>query len=282
MLVRSHEIRPATPPELEPRERVNTVLNMFQGLRGGKQMDRLIKGLLAFMLGTASLAAGWTLQTSPSGQSTGADATPANSTAAEPPDELQLQNGETAVKVPTREGEICTVCGKPVTQHDVAYQVEGQRVALHRGDCFGVFTAQPMRWLGKLKPRGAFLDASATALSLSSNFLFLGLYVLTGLLFGALAAHRAFSVGRNPLAWLAVGLAANLPGFLVLLALPRGEVKGPAGVPSGLAKIATTYPPAACPACGTENHPSAVKCLGCGSNLSPKMTSEVARVGLGS
>ena len=243
-------------------------------------MDRLIKGLFAFVLGTASLAPGWALQTSPAGQSTGAAATTAESTTREAPNELKLQNGETAEKVPTREGEICAVCGKPVSEHDIAYQVEGQRVALHRGDCFGVFSAQPMRWLGKLKPRGAFLDASATALSLSSNFLFLGLYVLTGLLFGGLAAHRAFSVGRNPLAWLAVGLVANLPGFLVLLALPKGDVKGPASVPPGLAKIATTYAPAACPACGTENHPSAVKCLGCGSNLSPKMTSEVARVGL--
>jgi len=243
-------------------------------------MDRLIKGLLAFMLGAASLAPGRAFQIGLAGQSTAAAASPANSTTAEAPEQLKLPNGETAGRVPARAGEICAVCGKPVTQHDVAYQVEGQRVALHLRDCFAVFSAQPMRWLAKLKPRGAFLDAGATALSLSSNFLFLGLYVLTGLLFGALAAHRALSVGRNPLVWLAVGLVATLPGFLVLLALPKGEVNGLAGVPSGLAKIATTYAPAVCPACGTENHPSAVKCMGCGGNLSPKMTSEVARVGL--
>ena len=276
----SNASRAATLPELELRGGVINVLKMSQGLREGKQMDNLIKGLLAFMLGAASLAPGLALQTAPAGQSAGAVASSADSTAPQGPHELKLPNGATARKVPTREGEICAVCGKPVSEHGIAYQVEGQRVALHRGDCLGVFNAQPERWLRKLKPRGAFLDASATTPSLSSNFLFLGLYVLAGLLFGALAAHRALSVGRNPLAWLAVGLVTTLPGFLALLTLPKGEVKGPAGVPSGLAKIATTYAPAACPVCGTENHPSALKCLGCGSDLSPKMTSEVARAGL--
>ena len=111
--------------------------------------------------------------------------------------------------------------------------------------------------------------------------MFFGSYVLIGLIFSALAAHRAFHVGRDPLIWLVIGLVANLLGFLVLLALPRQEIHALGGVPTGLAKIAATYSPDACPACGAENHPSAPQCSACGGNLVPRVVSEVHRVGSG-
>lgn len=177
-------------------------------------------------------------------------------------------------------GETCVVCNKPIGPDDVVYLVDGQRVPVHRGDCDDRLHASPAKFLAKLKPRGALLDASSLSSQASFGWLFAGFYVLAGLIFGALAAHRAFHVGRKPLAWLAIGLIGNLPAYAVLLVLPKREVRALAGIPPGLGKIASTYSPQACPKCGTENHPSARECSGCGAKLNPTMESEAARVGL--
>lgn len=196
------------------------------------------------------------------------------------PEHLVVDGRSVGQRVEPREGEICLTCGKPISRQDVAYLVDGQRVVVHGGPCLEILADAPAKWLAKLKPRGAFLDASAARIGLSSNWLFFGSYMLIGLIFGALAAHRAFHVGRNPLAWLGIGLLANLPGFLVLLALPKQEVHALGGVPAGLTKIAATYSPEACPACGAENHPSARQCSECGGTLQPRFVSEVQKVGL--
>ena len=196
------------------------------------------------------------------------------------PEHLVVDGRSVGQRVQSREGEICLPCGKPISRQDVTYLVDGQRVAVHTGPCLGILAAAPAKWLAKLKPRGAFLDASAAKLGLSTGWLFFGSYVLLGLTFGALAAHRALHVGRDPLTWLGIGLVANLPGFLGLLALPKQEVHALAGMPTGLAKIASTYSPEACPACGTTNHPSARQCSACGGTLQPRFVSEVQRVGL--
>lgn len=207
------------------------------------------------------------------------DAPPARN-ASDFPQQLVVDGRVIGQRIESREGEICLVCGNPISSHDVTYLVQGQRVPLHKKNCFGIFSAQPLRWLAKLKPHGAFLDASAAKVGLSANWFLFGLYVLVGLLFGALAAHRALHVGRNPLVWLGVGILANLPGYLALLMLPKQSVNAPAGIPGGLGKIAATYAPENCPACGWENHPSASKCGNCGASLAPKTVSEVAQAGL--
>lgn len=185
-----------------------------------------------------------------------------------------------AQKVRPKGVESCLVCNKAIGPEDVVYLVEGQRVPVHRGTCDAELRARPRTFLAKLKPRGAFLDASSLSAQASYGWLYLGLYVLAGLVFAALAAHRAFHVGRRPLAWLAVGLIGNLPGYLVLLALPKREVRALAGIPPGLGKIASTYSPQACPYCGAENHPSASECSGCAAKLNPTTESEAARIGL--
>ena len=196
------------------------------------------------------------------------------------PDQLTVAGRAVGHRVESRDGEICLTCGKPITKDDVTYVVDGQRVAVHKGKCVGALAAKPVEWLSKLKPRGAFLDASAAELGLSAGWLLLGSYILVGLIFGALTAHRAFSVGRDPLLWLAVGFLTNIAGFAVLLALPRQEVHALAGVPAGLGKVAATHSPVACPACGAENHPSARVCSGCGGALTPRIVSEVQKARL--
>ncbi|MFB3923794.1 MAG: hypothetical protein ACE145_18885 [Terriglobia bacterium] len=196
------------------------------------------------------------------------------------PEQLVVGGQVVGRRVDSREGEICLVCGKAISSQDATYLVNGQRVPLHLTPCFEIFGVNPAKYLIKLRPRGAFLDASAAGLELSTIWLYFGSYVLLGLIFGALAAHRAFHVGRSPMRWLGIGFVANLPGFLVLSALPRLEADTAAGVPAGLTKIAATYSPIACPACGAENHPSAHECSACGNQLAPRVVSEVQRAGL--
>jgi hypothetical protein len=196
------------------------------------------------------------------------------------PEKLSVDGHEVGHRVEPRAGEICLVCGKPITKDDVTYMADGQRLPAHRNVCVGALAAKPAAWLSKLKPRGAFLDASAAQLGLSPLWLVLGTYVLVGLIFSALAAHRAFSVGRDPMKWLVIGFLSNFAGYVVLLALPRMQIAAPAGVPAGLAKVAATLSPEACPRCGAENHPSARQCSGCGAALTPRITSEVQRAGL--
>ena len=198
------------------------------------------------------------------------------------PDQLMVDGHAVGHRVESRDGEVCLTCGKPITKDEVTYMVDGQRVSVHKGACVGALAAKPVEWLSKLKPRGAFLDAGAATLGLSAGWLVIGSYVLIGLIFSALAAHRAFSVGRDPLLWLVVGFLTNIAGFAVLLILPRQELHALSGVPGGVGKVASTYSPEACPTCGAENHPSARNCSGCGGALIPRLVSEAQRAGLSS
>lgn len=189
---------------------------------------------------------GQTQQTEPSSSST-AITSPAPADPALISEYLSVNGQVVGHRVESRDGEICLTCGKPITKDDVTYAVDGQRVPVHKGKCVGALAAKPVEWLSKLKPRGAFLDARAAKLGLSAGWLVLGSYILLGLIFGALAAHRAFSVGRDPLLWLVVGFLTNITGLAVLLALPRREVHALGGVPAGLAKVAATYAPEVLP-----------------------------------
>lgn len=128
-------------------------------------------------------------------------------------------------------------------------------------------------------PRGAFLGAGESA-GMSSLWFWAGVYVVAGLVFGALAAHRALQTGNRALRWFFAGFFFTLPAYLYLLTRPKKEMDAPAGVPRGLHKIAATYQPQPCPACGEMNHPAAAQCISCGGKLSPRMVSEAQRAGV--
>ncbi len=196
------------------------------------------------------------------------------------PNELVVDGQVVGKKVPPRPGDICALCYEPIDQDDAVYLVRGQRLPIHTAEIDASMAARLKGVLAQIRPRGAFLGAEPQAAGLSKAWFFFGSYVLTGLLFGAICAHRALHAGHNPILWFGVGLIFTVFGYLALLTRPRREVFAPAGLPPGLGKISATYAPEACPKCGFTNHPSAIQCLGCGAKLAPHTTSEVARVGL--
>jgi hypothetical protein len=182
--------------------------------------------------------------------------------------------------VKPRAGETCIVCDKAIGAKDRVYEVEGQRVAVHVGACDNAFTREPERYLARLKPRGAFLEAEPNlARHIWWGWFAFGIYVLLGLVFGAFCASRAVNHALQPWPWFLVGFFLNLFGFLALVTLPAGD-SSMVGLPPGLVKVPTTSSPRACPRCGAMNHPSAMSCIECGNKIEPHATSEVTRVGL--
>jgi hypothetical protein len=191
------------------------------------------------------------------------------------PEEIQSAGKTVGRKVSPRKSDICAQCYHAVDENDVVYVINGQRVALHSQEIEPDLSGQLLRLVAQLQPRGAFLGAGEQA-ALSPFWFYLGLYVLSGLVFGALAAHRALHKGYSAAAWFSVGCAFSAAGYLYLLSRPAREVTAPAGVPAGLHKIPSTYEPQVC-ACGAENHPSAAACSTCGAILEPRVVSEVQR-----
>jgi len=193
-------------------------------------------------------------------------------------------------KVRAEPGEICIVCNNPVGPDDSVYLVQGQRVPVHAAE-EREFFSHPRMYLMRLKPLGgALLGADSNQPGMANRagndrqegrtWIYSGLYVLLGLVFAAICAHRALHTGHSPGVWFGLGLVLNVFAYILLLTRPKREVRAPAGVPLGLGKIAATHAPQRCPKCGAFNHPSAVQCLACGASLSAGVESEVRRIGL--
>jgi hypothetical protein len=195
-------------------------------------------------------------------------------------DQLILDGEVIGVRVPPEPGDICMLCNNPLEDQDLVYLVEGQRLPLHEHEKADATTPQLRMFLTRLKPYGSFWGAVQRHLPVSGGWFYLGLYILIGLFFAALSAHRALHFGLNPALWFGLGLVFSVLGYIVLRTRPPQEIFAPAGVPSGLTKISSTYDPVHCPGCEAENHPSAARCGSCGKSLMPSITSEVARAGL--
>ncbi len=172
-----------------------------------------------------------------------------------------------------KSGETCVVCNNRVSGKDACYLAGGQEVVVHAADgCEREFLRHPAKYLAALRPND-ILFAVWPRSSMATAWFWFGLYVLAGLLFGGLSAHRALATGRAPLAWFLAGLFFLIVAYgYLLVAKPLAAV----ALPAGLRKLATTREPLPCPKCGSGNHPSARNCSGCGSELTPMAPSEVA------
>lgn len=196
------------------------------------------------------------------------------------PDEVMADGQVLGKRVEPLPGDVCRVCNQPLHKGDAVYVVRGQRIGIHLEELASDLRMQLTRIAAQLEPRGAFIGTGPDQRALSSAWFLFGVYVLLGLVFAAICAHRALHTGHSPSAWFGIGLVLNAVGYLLLLIRPKREVRAPAGVPAGLRKISATHAPQPCPMCGTLNHPAATACLGCGARLEPKTVSEVVRAGL--
>lgn len=175
----------------------------------------------------------------------------------------------------------CDVCQREIPNHDHDTIHRGRTVHLCSKECAAAFTADPEAYFAKLQPRGALFQESAQPQDMMprGGFWF-GVYVLMGLVFGAIAAYAAIHRGRPAGPWFFAGLFFNVWALAALLVRPTKSRAGPGdqdpeGVPSGLRKVPVTRDPTTCPNCGLDNHPSARKCSHCGAELSPTAQSEV-------
>lgn len=172
------------------------------------------------------------------------------------------------------EGEQCLVCSQ-------AIDGEMALVIRYKGRIFHVkesmldeLRRDPDGYFRKLQARSGLFDEEAIgAEPPRTGWLAAGVYVVIGLVCGAVCAGMALARSRRTLPWFFAGLFGNV------LAVVAVAVAGPAGdgarvLPSGLAKIPSTRAPVPCPGCGAENHPAAEACTSCGASLVPAVAPE--------
>ena len=179
------------------------------------------------------------------------------------------------------DGEQCLVCRKRVYDEDVV-EIRFKGRTFFVGKPFmGDFEADPARYFARIQARSALFDEAAFAANrpMAYGWLWLGGYVLAGVVCSALCAYIAVCKGLTPLPWFFAGLLGNVAGLGLVMSVGGGDAAAlPAGIPAGLAKVPTTYAPAACPSCGAANHPSAARCADCRELLTPRVSPEAGRV----
>lgn len=157
---------------------------------------------------------------------------------------------------------------------------KGRRVAVCPGECREHWKANPNQFFLKLQSRGALFDENSIPESKGNNgWLYLGMYVLVGLIFGAICAYVAVTQGHEATGWFLAGLVLNVIGLIAVLVKGQGDLsKYPAGVPVGFAKVPSTYTPVVCQTCGGENHPSASICSQCGAEQKSTVETEASKL----
>lgn len=172
----------------------------------------------------------------------------------------------------------CAVCTREVPDLTRTREHRGREVYLCSDECADSWDADPSVYFARLQPRGALFQESAQPREMMPRGGFwIGIYVLIGLLFGALSAYTAIHRRQPAKTWFFAGLFLNVFALGALLLRPTGAKRDdePEGVPGGLRKVPTTRTPTVCPQCGHENHPSATQCNLCGTALTPSVHSEV-------
>ncbi len=127
--------------------------------------------------------------------------------------------------MPAKDGETCVVCNTRVSEDDVAYLVDGQRVAVMKA-MEKEFLDDPVAYVAKFRPEGMLYTVRRAGEDWSWH-LWLGVIALLGvILIGAWMHGRVSAEGM-------------------------------------LGKVALTSSSVPCPKCGTRNHASGKVCAGC-------------------
>ncbi len=184
------------------------------------------------------------------------------------------------VKTQPGRGEQCLVCGLPILDTNAVFVRYKGRLFAVTEKLMDDFAADPDLYFSQLQVLGALFDERAPGeTALHQFWLFLGLYVLAGLVAGGACGYLAVCKGLPPVRWFFAGLVVNVAALAALLCMHKSrDFAAPAGIPAGLCKVPTTYAPAYCPHCGAENHPACRACSGCGAAMQPSVTAETDRI----
>jgi hypothetical protein len=178
-------------------------------------------------------------------------------------------------------GEICVVCGLPVSNGDIAILLKGRRLPVMK-EMAGEILKNPEAYFKNKQAKSALFQeefqapAGAVQTGMSLGWFLAGLYILSALLFGGLSGVAALAKGLSPISSFFAGLGLSVFGYLYVLTRPSRTASG---VPAGFAKVPITQSPLACPQCGNTNHPAAALCSACHVSLSPEGQSDVSRTG---
>jgi hypothetical protein len=184
--------------------------------------------------------------------------------------------------VAAKAGEICIVCGMPVSSGDIAIVLKGRRMPVMK-DMAETVRRNPEVYFRDKQAKGALFQEEfqgspgAVSRGVSLGWFLAGLYVLSALIFGGLSGNAAVTRGLPPISSFFLGLGLGLFGYLYVLTRRSGKASH--GVSAGLSKIPATQSPLACPQCGNTNHPAAASCALCHVSLSPQGQSDLSHAG---
>ena len=184
--------------------------------------------------------------------------------------------------VAAKAGEICTVCGMPVSSSDVAIILKGRRMPVMK-EMAETVLRNPEVYFRDKQAKGALFQedfpgpTGAVSSGVSLGWFLAGLYVLSALIFAGLSGNAAVARGLPPISSFFFGLGLSLFGYLYVLTRRSG--KASRGVPVGWLKVPATQSPLACPQCGNTNHPAAPSCASCRALLSLQGQSDLSGAG---
>lgn len=186
---------------------------------------------------------------------------------------VRLAPDERQLPTPLR----CPVDGGAVESCEYGVAWQGRRYYMDGDACVRMFMADPETYAKRIEPRAALVSALRTDLpSYSPWVLYVSLFIVTGLVSGAVTSYVAVQKGLSGLTWFVLGFALNVVAVVMVLFCRGREMLFQT---KGLSKTPHTHAPISCPACGNMNHPSAARCSGCRTGLTPNVQSDVARAG---
>ncbi len=166
--------------------------------------------------------------------------------------------------VQVKEGDVCIVSGQYLGPGDVVIEHKNNRFPLKKG-AVPIFLENPGKYLSKKQPKGALFPVEThESKPLSKVWLILGIYILVGLVFGALTVQKALAKRYRPGLWFFMGLLFNVLAYIVILSKGEASLSEQEEVSTELFR---STQPVLCPECGIENHPSAQSCTECQSPL---------------
>ena len=176
------------------------------------------------------------------------------------------------------DGEQCIVCRVAVHEGDIVEVRYKGRTFFVAAKMLAEFEAHPEAYFHDLQAHGGLFDEGAMeSPPIETGWLWLGLYILVGLVAGAACSYVALNRGLPAWRWFFAGLLVNVVALAAVLTRRGGADAPAAGLAPGLAKIPSTHAPVSCGECGADNHPAAPACSDCGHALRPTIEPETAR-----